>query len=97
MPVSSPVTLYRGELSRDDEIAPKNALTVDGIVVELEDADSNPLDVDVEVRVDGIKREYEDLRLGDAIHLTGRSGRQYRFAVDHIDDEHETLRFTLRD
>ena len=91
-----PGTVFEAVVSRDDDIAPEEMLTVDGIVLEIEDSDGRPLDVDIDLHVGCREYEFEDLRIGSSVDVQGRSGQLYRVDILDIDDETETLRFAIR-
>jgi hypothetical protein len=88
-------TVFEAVVSRDDDIAPKEILTVDGIVLKIKDTDRCPLDVDINLYVDCRKYEFEDLPIGARVEVQGRSGQLYHVDILDIDDETETLRFAI--
>jgi len=90
-----PATTYRGTISRDDDRYPKSVRTLDGIVVKVKDADSKPLDADLEIRVGGIKIKKKDLPVGAGVTIRLNSGRTYRLVVLAIDGKEETVHFSL--
>lgn len=83
--------LWQGVISRDDDIAPKAVLTVDGIVVKINDADRHPLDVDIELN----GHDFDDLPLGSRVDVYGQSGQLYHLDILGIDGESETLQFAI--
>jgi len=87
--------LFEAVVSRDDEIAPKKMLTVDGIMLKIEDTDRCPLGVDIELSVLGYEQSIEDLPIGSRIDIHGQSGRQFHVDILAIDDDTETLRFAI--
>jgi len=94
-PAATGTVLFEGIISREDDIAPEALLTVDGILVEIEDADECPTDVDLEIRVGGCEYDYEDLPIGASIPAHGRSGQLYYVNVLDLDGETETMRFCV--
>lgn len=88
-------TVFEAVVSRDDDIARKEMLTIDGIVLEIEDSDRRPLDVDIDLRVDEREYEFEDLPIGSRVDVHGRSGQLYHVDILDIDDDTETLRFAI--
>ena len=82
-------------VSRDDDIAPKKMLTVDGIMLKIEDTDGNPLDVDIELDILGHEYDFEDLPIGSRVDVYGQSGQLYHLDILAIDDDTETLRFAI--
>jgi len=87
--------LLEAVISRDDDIAPRKVLTIDGIMLKIEDTDRCPLDVDIELSVLGNEYEFEDLPVGSSVELTGQSGQRYQLHILAIDDDSETLRFAI--
>jgi len=94
VPMSQGV-VFEAVVSRDDDIARKEMLTVDGIVLEIEDSDRRPLDVDIDLRVGCREYEFEDLPIGSRVDIHGRSGQLYHVDILDIDDDTETLRFAI--
>ena len=94
VPMSQGV-VFEAVVSRDDDIARKEMLTVDGIVLKIEDSDRRPLDVDIDLRVGCRKYEFEDLPIGSRVDIHGRSGQLYHVDILDIDDDTETLRFAI--
>lgn len=92
---ASPVQVFQGIVSRDDDRYPKEVLTVDGIVVKVRDTDKDPLDADLEIRVGKARKEYNDKRVGARIGGYGESGRPYVIVITRIDDETETVHFSV--
>jgi len=94
VPMSQGV-VFEAVVSRDDDIARKEMLTVDGIVLEIEDSDRRPLDVDIDLRVGCREYEFEDLPIGSRVDIHGRSGQLYHVDILDIDDDTEALRFAI--
>lgn len=90
-----PVVLFQGVVSRDSKVAGKEMLTVDGIVIKVEDTDGHPLDADMQIRVGGARWEYEDLPIGTVIQVVGLSGRHHQIQLTTIEDRTETVGFTV--
>jgi len=90
------VRIHEGALSRDDDRYPKKwRAPLDGIVVKLEDTDEEPLDADIEIEVGDEEFDLEDQRVGSVFWFQAPSGRMYRFTLVRIEDETETIWFTL--
>jgi hypothetical protein len=87
--------LFEGVVSRDDDIARKEIVTVDGIVIKVEDTDDRPLDADLEVRVGRYEEDFEDVPIGASIPVVGLSGRPYYLNVFDIHDDTETVSFAI--
>lgn len=87
--------LLEGVVSRDDHIAPKSVMTVDGIILKIEDTDECPLDVDIELDILGHEQDFEDLPIGSRVSVYGQSGQLYHVDILAIDDHSETLRFAI--
>lgn len=88
-------TRFRGILSRDDDRYPKKMHTIDGIEIKLEDADEDPLDADLTIRVGRYVLEREDVRVGTPIYGRGASGRSYVIIIEGINPDSETIRFLV--
>ncbi len=87
--------LFEAVVSRDDHIAPKSLLTIDGIVLKIKDTDWDPLDVDIELSILGNSLDFDDIPLGSTVEVYGQSGQLYRVHILAIDDDSETLRFAI--
>jgi hypothetical protein len=87
--------LLEAVVSRDDDIAPKRILTIDGIMLKIEDTDGHPLDVDIELNIHGNEHDFDDLPIGSRVDVYGQSGQLYHVDILAIDDDTETLRFAI--
>lgn len=87
--------IFEGVVSRDDDIAYKEIPTVDGIIVKVKDTDDDPLDADIEVRVDHYEEEFEDVPIGASIPVVGLSGQTFYLNVFDIHDDSETVSFAI--
>lgn len=87
--------LFEGVVSREDDIAPKEILTIDGIAVKVEDTDDDPLDADIDIDVDHYEEEFEDVPIGASIPVIGLSGQTYYLHLFDIHDETETISFAI--
>lgn len=94
LPITQGV-LFDAFVSRDDHIAPKKILTVDGIMLKIKDTDAYPLDVDIELGILDHEYNFEDLPIGSRVDIYGQSGQLYHVDIIAIDDDTETLRFTI--
>jgi hypothetical protein len=95
LPAGELNVIFDGLISRDDDVAAKEVLTVDGISVKVEDTDGHPLDADLDIRVGHHDFDYEDVGIGSRIEVIGRSGQLFLLEVIDIDDRTETVRFIL--
>ena len=87
--------LFEAIVSREEDIAPKEIMTVDGIVLKIKDTDGYPLDVDIELSVLGHREKFEDLPIGSRVEVYGPSGQLYHVDILAIDDDTETLQFAI--
>ncbi|HOW72172.1 MAG TPA: tetratricopeptide repeat protein [Phycisphaerae bacterium] len=90
-----PAALFQGMVSRDSRVAGKEMLTVDGIVIKVEDTDGHPLDADLQIRVGGTRWNYEDLPIGTVIQVVGISGRTHSVQLTALEDHSETVWFAV--
>lgn len=97
-PQPQPVTIrvFEGSVSDDGRVAPKRLSTIDGIVVEFDDVDDDPLEADFDVFVGATKYEFDHVRLGSRVYLRGLSGRRYTLSPIAINKGSERVTFTIR-
>jgi hypothetical protein len=86
---------YPGTLSRDDSNFPKEAETLDGIIVRLKDTTDKPIHADIEVRVGKLVKRYRELREGSRVTGRGESRRPYQITILGIEPESETVSFVV--
>ncbi|HPP27423.1 MAG TPA: hypothetical protein PLV57_12940 [Phycisphaerae bacterium] len=87
--------LFRGTLSRDDRRYKKQIAVVDGISIKLKDTDAKPLDADFEIVAGQFTSKPKDVPVGGKVTIRGVSGRMYVMTVVWIDDDQETVHFSL--
>lgn len=90
-----PQHLFRGALSRDDDRYKKQVTLMDGITVKLRDTDADPLDADFEIIAGKFRVKPDDVPPGGKIDIPGVSGHKYVMTVIWIDDDQETVHFSL--
>lgn len=92
---SEPRHLFRGALSREDKRYKKQIAIMDGILIKLRDTDGDPVDADFEIVAGKFKVKPDDVPPGGKIEIRGISGRTYVMTVVWIDDDQETVHFSI--
>lgn len=93
-PVATP-RVFQGAVSDEGDVAPKRLLTIDGIVIEFDDVDDDPLEADFDVFVGATRIEFEKVRQGQRVAVRGQSGREYWITPININKHYEKITFTV--
>lgn len=88
---AKPVPALYVFVSREDDVAPKEIVIVDGIHVKVEDVDDDPAEAELRITVGDHRRTYEELRVGARLGVSGQSGRLHHLFVTGIDPDTETV------
>ena len=90
------ITIVRA--SRDDDRYPNTVRLRDGLSVKLKDTDDDPVDADVEIRLNGrrLGNKLKDLPVGSIISVVASYGQEYEIVLTDIHDDSETVTFGLR-
>ncbi len=83
--------VFQGVISDRRSVAPKGALTTDGVAVKVKDTHRRPLTADLEVGVDDYANRYKRLPIGSRIQVHGRSGQLYSVDITDINDDLEAV------
>lgn len=89
------VVVYDGYISNGSKQHPREQTLIDGIKVMVKDTDAKPLDTDLQITVGKYVGKFKGLRTGARLRIRGLSGQEYRLTVLHINDDTETVHFTL--
>lgn len=92
---SEPRQVFRGALSREDKRYQKQVTVMDGILVRLRDTDGDPVDADFEITAGSFRVKPDDVPAGGKIAIRGASGRKYIMTITWIDDDQETVHFSI--
>lgn len=90
-----PARTFQGTVADEDEVGPKRIMTIDGILVEYDDVDDEPLRADFKVTVGGTRLEFKSVRHGQRVGVRGQSGREYWITPIGLNKDRETITFTV--
>jgi len=87
--------VFQGSVSDEGDVAPKRLLTIDGILVEYDDVDDEPMRADLKVFVGGTKVEFKNIHQGQRVGIRGQSGQEYWITPLVISKHEERITFSV--
>ena len=94
-PAPQPRRVFQGVVSDDGRYGPERLMTIDGIVIEFDDVDDEPMRAEFKVYIGATRLEFEDVREGQRVGVRGQSGREYWITPTRINKDREKITFTV--
>lgn len=91
----APRRTWQGTVADDDDTGPKRLLALDGIVIEYDDVDDEPLRAEFKVMIGATRLEFENVRPGQRVGVRGQSGREYWITPIGVNKGRETITFSV--